>query len=184
MYMGGCMSAAEKVKALRLILGGACAPSSKEFWDAPALEGGVPRGVIVELLGPYKTEWLIQFLAGYPDFKIFWAQRDQAILPTALHQRGLDLTKITFGILGKQMTQSLRRTLQSQSFQIVIAPNLFEEIKIFQAFQLFTEKSNSTLFLLGDKKPSMAWPISLQLEIHKGTDQDFRIEILKQKHGK
>ena len=177
------MSTAEKISALRLILGGAQAPSNKEFWEAPSLETGVPRGVIVELLGPYKTEWLIQFLAGHKSFRIFWAQRDEAILPTALHQRGLDLTKITFGILGKDMTQSLRRTLQSQSFQIVIAPSVFEEIRIFQAFQLFAEKSNSTLFLMGDKKPSTAWPISLQLEIHKGADQQFEIEILKQKHG-
>ncbi len=178
------MSTAEKISALRLILGGGQPTANKEFWTAPSLETGVPRGVIVELLGPYKTEWLIQFLAGHRQFRIFWAQRDEAILPTALYQRGLDLTKITFGILGKDITHSLRRTLQSQSFHIVIAPSVFEEIRIFQAFQLFTEKSNSTLFLMADKKPSTAWPISLQLEIHKGRDQQFEIEILKQKHGK
>ncbi|MBC7740905.1 MAG: hypothetical protein H7061_01830 [Bdellovibrionaceae bacterium] len=184
------MSTAERLHGLRLLLGGQqLAPSTKQFWSAPQLEPGIPRGVVVELLGPCKTEWVIQFLAMHPEFKIFWAERDQSILPTALRQRGLDLTKITFGTFGKNLVQPLRRIIQSQSFEVILAPNLFEEIKVFQAFQLFTEKANSTLFLFGENEPSPAWPISLQLDIHKlnihkGDHNKFAIEVLKQKHGK
>lgn len=178
------MATAEKLNALRLILGEQKITVHKEFWQAPALPSGIPRGVIVELLGRCKTEWLIQFLVMHPEFKIFWIEKEQSILPTALQQRGLDLTKITFGTFGSQLVQPVRRVIQSQNFEVILAPNLFTEIKVFQAFQIFTEKSNTTLFLFGDKVASTAWPISLQLDIDKDDAGNFTIDILKQKHGK
>lgn len=177
------MAASEKVHKLKLLIGGIEEPVSREYLVAPALPSGIPRGSIVELLGPYRTEWLVQFLKLQPEFRIFWAEREQHILPTALHQRGLDLTKITFGTLGDDLILPLRRVLQSQLYQVVIAPQKFTEIRILKAFQLFTEKSNSILFLLGDKTPSQAWPISMQLEIKKSAQNSFQIDILRQKHG-
>lgn len=178
------MATAEKLNALRLIIGGQNQVSDKEFWTAPELPSGVPRGVIVELLGPYKTEWTVQFLAMHSTLKTFWAEKERSVLPTALKQRGVDLGQVKFGTFAADMVQPLRRIIQSQCFDVILAPNAFEEMRIFQAFQLFTEKSNSTLFLFGNKTPSPAWPISLQLEIHKGSTTSFEIEILKQKHGK
>lgn len=179
------MSVAEKLGALRLILGHKQGLSEKEYLFAPSLEDQViPRGAVVELIGSYKFEWIAHFLAQHPDFHIFWAERDPSILPTALHQRGVNLSHITFALLGDNFVTSLRRAIQSQAFQIVLAPNLFDEIKVLQAFQLFTEKSNSTLFLFGKNKASTAWPISVQLQIEKGENGKFEIEILKQRHGK
>ncbi len=178
------MATAEKINALRLILGEQKTAVHKEFWQAPALPSGIPRGVIVELLGCCRTEWLIQFLVMHPEFKIFWVEKEQRILPTALQQRGLDLTKITFGTFGSNLVQPIRRIIQSRNFEVILAPNLFTEIKVFQAFQIFTEKSNVTLFLFGDKVASTAWPISLQLDINKNNQGGFVIEVLKQKHGK
>lgn len=179
------MSVAEKLGNLKLILGSQFTSSEKEYLSAPQLrDKTISRGIVAELLGDYKVEWLAQFLAQHPELKVFWAERDQSILPTALHQRGVHLSQVTFAILGKDFVQPLRRAIQSQVFSIVIAPHLFPEIKILQAFQLFTEKSNCTLFLLGKDKPSNAWPISLQLQIEKDEDHTFAIEILKQRYGK
>lgn len=180
------MSVAEKLGNLRLILGHQLISSSdKQFLSAPQIEANtVAQGSVVELLGGYKVEWLSQFLALHPDLKVFWAERSPSILPTALHQRGVNLSQITFAILGQDLVQPLRRAMQSQVFSVVIAPQLFTEIKVLQAFQLFAEKSNCVLFLLGQEQPSSAWPISLQLQIEKGHQQQFEIHVLRQRHGK
>lgn len=180
------MSMAEKLGNLRLLLGHQLISSfEKEYLSAPQMDSNIiPKGAVVELLGNYKIEWLVQFMAQHNDVKTFWAEKEQSILPTALHQRGVNLSQVTFAILGQNLVQPLRRAIQSQVFSILIAPSLFTEIKVLQALQFFTEKSNCTLFLLGKDQPSNAWPIFLQLQIEKGTDQDFEIEVLKQRHGK
>jgi hypothetical protein len=180
------MAASEKIHQLKLLIGGLEDPNPREFLAAPNLPQGVPRGIIVELVGPQKTEWLIQFLKlqqTNAEFKTFWAERDQKILPTALHQRGLDLTRITFGTFGDDLVIPVRRILQSQLYHTIIAPQKFDEIRVLKAFQLLSEKSNSILFLLGEKKPSNAWPISLQLQIQKKPPASFHVEVLRQKHG-
>lgn len=178
------MAASERIQELKLLIGGFEELRSKEYWSAPNLPGGIPRGVIVELLGPWRTEWFLQFLKMHPEFKTFWAEKKQHVLPTAIEQRGVDLSSIFFATLGDDVVTPLRKVIQSQLYEVVLAPTQFSEIKIFKALQLFTEKSNCTLFLLGDKKPSNAWPISLQLDIHKKDDENFQIEILKQRHGR
>ncbi len=185
------MSASARVQKLKLLIGGLTEPQPRDIIHAPEILNGIPRGIIVELMGSQRTEWLVQLLKLYPEARTFWSEEEQRILPTSLHQRGIDLTKITFGVVRGDAVTTLRRVIQSQLYQFVIAPNTFTEIKIFQAFQLFTEKSNSILFLMGDKTPSTAWPISLQLDISKSQKENdretqgknFEIEILKQKHG-
>lgn len=178
------MASAEKIKHLKLIIGALEQVGPTAYWEAPNLACGVPRGVVVELLGPARTEWFIEFLKLNSELRVFWAERAQQILPTAIHQRGVDLKRITFAMVGDDLIKPLRRVIQSQLYQAVLAPNRFTEIKEFKAFQLFTEKSNSTLFLLGSKEPSNAWPISLQLDIHRSPHQQFKVDILKQRHGK
>ncbi len=176
------MAASERVKKLKLLIGGLEESTPRDFLSAPILSSGIPRGTIIELVGPCKTEWLIQFLKTQPHFRIFWAEQDQKILPTALHQRGLNLAQITFAKLGDDLVLPIRRVLQSQLYQVVIAPSHFTEIRILKAFQMFTEKSNALLFLMAEKEVSKAWPISMQLNIQKDPENQFKIEILRQKH--
>lgn len=181
------MSAAEKIRHLKLVLGEEHKFLQKEFWPLPgtipSLSPGIPKGAIIELLGSAKVEWLIAFLKSNPEFKIFWAEREQSVLPTALYQRGLNLENITFGLFGEDMMQPLRRIIQSQSFEIVIAPQIFDEIKTLKALQLFTEKANTSLFLLSNKTASTAWPISLQLEVHTSEKNHLHVDVIKQKHS-
>ena len=176
------MAASEKIRALKLLIGGLEQPVARESYPCSTLSLGIPKGAIVELLGPQKTEWLCHFLAENSQTNIFWVEKEQSVLPTALQQRGVDLSRVTFGLFGDDPTIKLRRVVQSQLYPIIVAPNEFSEIRIFKAFQLLTEKSNSVLFLLGKKEPCLAWPITMQLEIHK-RGNDFKIEVIKNKGG-
>lgn len=175
------MALSERVHQLKLLLGGLEDKPDREFLPAPELPGGLPRGVMIELVGTMKTEWLLQFLKLHPELRIFWAEREQRILPTAIHQRGVDLSRITFGTFGKDLVIPLRRVVQSQVYQVVIAPNVFPEIRVLKAFQLFCEKANALFFLMAEQ-PSSAWPISMQLEIKEGPP--FKVDVLRQKHGR
>lgn len=175
------MNTAEKIRHLKLIIDTIDVTQPRPSWLSRD-QVAIPKGAVVEILGNKKYEWFIQFLIHNPEIKTFWAEKEQQVLPTALQQRGLNLDQITFGIFGEDSYLSLRKVIQSQVFDVIISPNLFKELKVLRAFQLMTEKSNNTLFLVGQKAPSTAWPISLQLEIsQKG--QGIEVEILKQRYG-
>ncbi len=161
----------------------AISQSSKEFWQSPHLPCGVPKGVIVELLGNARTEWLIELFKLHPEAYIFWCEENPRINPTALHQRGLELSRIKFINLTKNFQQPLRLALESQFYPFVVAPNKFSDTKIFQRLHLLAEKTKSTLFLLAEKKFTSAWPISLQLDINF-SDETYHIAIHRQKYGR
>lgn len=154
----------------------------REMWKAPQLESGVARGIVAELLGNARIDWLISLFKMNPDTLIFWCKSDQQANPVALKQRGIDLERIKFINAVADLQQPLRMALESQLYPFIVAPNRFDEVRIFQRFHLLAEKSKSTLFLLGQKDFSLAWPIALQLEINNTSDE-FDIYIHKQKHG-
>ncbi len=181
------MNTAEKIRHLKLIIDTVDVTQPRPSWfyrdqltENPSV--AIPKGAVVEILGNKKYEWFIQFLIQNPEIKTFWAEKEQQVLPTALQQRGLNLDRITFGIFGEDSYLSLRKVIQSQVFDVIISPNLFQELKLLRAFQLMTEKSNNTLFLVGQKTASTAWPISLQLDISK-KGKGIDVEILKQRYG-
>ena len=154
----------------------------REMWKAPQLESGVARGIVAELLGNARIDWLISLFKMNPDTLIFWCKSDQQANPVALKQRGISLERIKFIKSVADLQQPLRMALESQLYPFIVAPNRFDEVRIFQRFHLLAEKSKSTLFLLGKKDFSLAWPIALQLEINNTSDE-FDIYIHKQKHG-
>lgn len=127
------MAASERLNELKALVG-AMDCLVRDFIPAPSIEEGIPRGVIVELSGPARTEWFLQLLKLHPEFRTFWAECEQSILPTAIHQRGVDLQKITFGIIGKNTTQALRRVLQSQLFSSLLHPMNFLKFELIRPF--------------------------------------------------
>lgn len=157
-------------------------PHAQDYFSAPPLTSGIPKGVIIELLGPSSTEWLVQFLTTHKHLKIFWAEREDSVQPTALHQGGLNLNRITFGTMGADLNQPLQRVLQNPQYQVIIAPHRFYEIQSLKTLQLHAEKSHSLIFLMSQKKSSFAQPIYLQLEIHKDHENQFHVEVLMQKN--
>jgi hypothetical protein len=155
---------------------------NKEFWNIPDFPSGVARGIVVELLGNARTEWLLRLFQLHPEPYILWCERESQANPVAIVQRGIRLERIKFVNSAGDLQQPLRLALESKHYPFIIAPNRFSDIRVFQRLSILAEKSKSTVFLLGDQKFSTAWPISLQLDINfspKGMD----IFIQRQKHG-
>lgn len=177
------MAASAKIRELKLLIGEIENIETREVFVAPSLPHGIARGSIVELMGPHKTEWLLLFLKEQPELKVFWCEKKQSILPTAIAQRGVELSRITFAVVNENMVLPVRKVLQSQLYEVVVAPSEFTEIRILKALQLFTEKANSILFLMSKDVLSTAWPISMQLEIQR-INSEFQITIHKQKHAR
>lgn len=172
---------AEQIRHLKLVINAMDVTQPRESWLAPGLIEGIPKGAIVELQGTSRFEWFITFLKEHPTLNCFWAEKEQSVLPTSLHQRGIDLNRVTFAIFKEKEFPSLRKVIQSQVFPVIISNHSFNEIKMLQSFQLLTEKSNSTFFLAAENPVTQNWPIALQLEI-SGAKENFNIEILKQRY--
>jgi|GEM_PF-4915107 hypothetical protein len=175
------MSKHELLRDLRAQTGIHLLPE-REFWSAPQFACGVARGIVVELLGNARTEWLLQLFKMHPEPYILWVEKESLIHPTAIYQRGVKLERIQFVHSTGDLQQPLRMALESQHYPFIVAPNQFSDIRIFQRLSLLAEKSKSTLFFLGDQKFSAAWPISLQLNIQQKENQ-FEIFVQRQKHG-
>jgi hypothetical protein len=174
------MASSQKIRDLKILLGEKEALEKKEFFISSTLSIGIPRGSLVELTGHAKAEWLALFLKENKNLKVFWCEEKQSVFPTALSQRGVNLNGVVFGVLKEGLFSSLRKIIQSQVFEIVISPSSFTETKLLKALQLFSEKANTTLFLMA-KKHQKAWPISLQLEIN-GNKSQFEIAIPKNRY--
>jgi hypothetical protein len=175
------MGKAELLQNLRQITGSVIS-TDKEFWAAPDFSAGVAKGIVAELLGNARTEWLLKFFAMHTEQYIFWCERESAANPTAIYQRGVNLERIKFVNSSGDLQIPLRLALECQHYPFVVAPNGFSDIKIFQRFQFLAEKSKSTLFLLGNQNFSQAWPIALQLEINF-SPEGFNLWVQKQKYG-
>lgn len=147
-----------------------------------AFAAGIPQGALVELVGHQKLEWLCLFFKENPELKVFWAEPQFTLLPTALQQRGVNLDHFLFAETGDQLFKPVRLALRAQVFECIVVPSLFEEEKTLKALQLLSEKANSTVFLLG-QEPQSSWPISVQLKISRGpsVENPFSVEVLKYK---
>ena len=134
---------------------------------APDLQTGIPLGTVVGLSGPFKTDWLIQFLKIHPQFKTFWADRDEHISLSELHRRGLNLNRMTFGTWGEDSIIPMRRVLQSQRYQVIIAQQKFSETSVLKALQTDVKKTKAVLFLVNDRPSPLSAAFSLKLDIRK-----------------
>jgi hypothetical protein len=178
------MANSEKIHALKLYLNEKSKPSDKEFLSSSALSFRIPRGALVELSGNSKAEWVVQFLKENKELKVFWCEEKQSVFPTAISQRGVSLDRIVFGVFKEELFSSLRKILQSQSFEVVISPSSFSEIKMLKALQLFSEKSNCTLFLMAKECQSAKWPIAIQFQVDKPRHSGkFEVSVIKNKYS-
>lgn len=170
----------QKLQELRDQIGHVLGTTKKEFLPAAGVPLGVPRGSLVEIAGSQKTEWLIQFLRTHSTLLVCWLERDQTVLPTAIHQRGVDLSRITFCSVADPFP-ALRRVIQAQLHEIIIAPSVFDEDRVLKGLQLSVEKANCVLFLV-TKETKPAWPISVQLSVASSeSDSGFSVQVIKHK---
>lgn len=129
-----------------------------------SLARGVPRGVISEITGTARTEWMTSLLAENNELVTFWAEEKLTLLPTALQQRGVELSRVLMAETGGRLFQTIRKALKSKLFDCVILPGAIEEIKMLKALQLFARESNACVFFLSKQEQS-AWAIPFQVHV-------------------
>ena len=159
---------------------------SREFLICDSIPGGVPRGVICEVVGSARTEWTLNLLKQNPSLNTFWAEEQLTLLPTAVQQRGVELSRILMAEAGDQLFQSLRKALRSHLFDCVVLPGAIHEVKMLKALQLFARESNSAVIFLS-KNAKQAWAIPFQVSVNwlpRGGDILYTVEILKSKFSR
>src|SRR5690606_9213142 len=108
---------------------------------------GIPKGAVVELLGPSRYEFVAHFLAQH-DRPCLWLQKEFSFFPTALLQRGVDLRKSVFVEAGDNVQWVLKQVLQSQVFPFLVGEDLNVSEKDLRKFQLLAERAGATLLHL------------------------------------
>jgi hypothetical protein len=136
----------------------------KEFLSSTTVPGGVPRGVLCEITGSARTEWVLEFMKCNEALTVFWAEEKLTLLPTGLQQRGIDLNRVLLAETGSLLFQALRKALRSKLFDCVVLPGEIDEVRMLKALQLFARESNAFVFFLS-KIPKNAWAIPFQLEV-------------------
>jgi len=155
----------------------------REFLSCKSIATGVPCGVICEITGTARTAWILDLLVQNPALSTFWAEDQLTILPTALHQRCVDLSRILLAETGDKLFQTLRKALRSKLFNCIVLPGIIEEIKLLKALQLFAREAHASVFFLS-KNPKNAWAIPFQICVDWNVDgKSYRVEILKSKFG-
>src|SRR5689334_19570108 len=84
----------------------------REFLKCQTIPGGVPRGVICEITGTARTEWVLSILHENPEVVTFWVEDKLSIFPTAIHQRGINLSQILMAEAADRVFQTLRKALR------------------------------------------------------------------------
>lgn len=147
---------------------------------------GFPKGCIIELAGPGKTEVVSHFLQEHPDFKVAWVEKEMSINPYALFQKGVRMENIIFIEAGKQLAWCLNQALQSGCFQALVTntkfTNSMNDEKEMRRYQLLAERSQAHFFLLSENL-HQSWVPQLQLQIQK-KKIGFNIETIKQRGTK
>lgn len=126
---------------------------------------GFPKGSIIELTGPGKTEVVALFLKEHPDFKVVWIERELTINPYALFQKGVKTENILFIEAGNELAWCLNQALQSGCFQALVTDSPFGE-KDLRRYQLLAERGQVHFFLLS-KSLHQSWVPQLQLQVAK-----------------
>lgn len=158
--------------------------TKREFLTCDTVPTGVPRGVICEIVGSARTEWTLGLLKQNPSLNVFWVEDQLTILPTALHQRGVELSRILIAEAGDRLFQTLRKALRSKLFDCVVLPGAIEEVKMLKALQLFARESNAAVFFLS-KNAKHAWAIPFQINVNwSDGGTEYSVEILKSKFSR
>jgi hypothetical protein len=178
----GTMSKSDTLQALKQQMQAYLSPSSIETLACSRLSLGVPRGALIELSGPSRTEWLLQFLKEHPELQVCWLEKKFTLLPTAVEQQSGNLERFLFVETGDDLFTPVRKALRSHVFDVLVFPNDFVHERALKSLQLLTEKAHATCFLLAPQA-STAWPISVQLRC-EGPDQTQVLKHKKAAHEK
>lgn len=163
----------EKIGAIRL-------PDSSESFHAPGLSTGIPRGILVEVLGVQRYEWFIQVLAQNSGFHVAWIESRLSIFPTAILQRRVDLQRLLFLEAGVNASWAALQALKSGIFPILALDGSSfptrQRDRSIRRLQLCAEKSRSTLFIFSEQ--AIRDP-GISFRLNAGSDG---IQVFKKKY--
>lgn len=161
---------------------------SSNSWAVPVrpslLDGStLLAGSTVELLG-YPESWLMQLFSAHPETRVAWIEARLTLFPTAITQKGVDLSRFLFVETEDEWDWSLSQILRSKLFSfVVLRDHDFPEIKqnsFLRKLQIQVERSGSVLFLLSSQSTS-SFCVTHRYYIGPESKNEFR--VLKEKRG-
>jgi hypothetical protein len=164
--------------ALKALVGATCAPTERKFFHFSQIPQGIPQGVIAEVCGLGKTEFVVKLLRENSHLKAAWVEREVTLNPCAFVQKGVSLDNVLFVEPGEYDVWVLLQLLNSQLFPIVICQTVSDE-KLLRRLMLTCEKSGSTVLMLSAHFQK-SWTIKMQIEVARmGFTSEIRSQVKK-----
>jgi len=170
--MSSPSSSAVVLEGLRSLIKSVEKPLLRERYPFTSTPLGIPKGCLIEIVGPGKTETVAQFLRENPNLRVAWIEDAFTIYPCAIMQRKIRLHQVLFIEAKQENFWAASQVLRSGLFEIVVM-SFQKQIneKVVRRLQLETEKANVSFFLLPENEncspvPSASWPISMKLKMN------------------
>lgn len=132
---------------------------------------GVPKGALIELQGRAgmgATEAVLEFLREHKSMKAAWIESNLTLYPTALHQRGLDPSRVLMVEAGDDLLWAALECLRSQLFGVLVLTDFPMNETDLRRLQMAAEKSGTTVFFLSHgAKVCELWPVSVKLRVQR-----------------
>ena len=167
----------EKLQELRALL----SPfHKKEFYEFNKYCLQIPKGSILQIYGPGKTEIALELFNEYNEWPVAWVEKTFSFYPPLLLQKKLSYEKFlfveSFSKNKDSTAQILLQILKSQLFKAVVVYHDHFDFKQLRRFQIFAEKPESVLIWLAPEKKA-EWPVSTYIDAQKEHCK-FRIQKL------
>lgn len=156
------------------------------YWPFSLLEGGVPRGVLVEVSSPIgggKTEVILKFLAENQHLRVAWVEKDFTVYPCAFLQQKVKLDRVLF-VDTPQYLWAAHQVLKSQIFEVVVlSASIPTEIQL-RRLQIEAKKSGTTVILLTDCLTEVGtWPVAMQVDVMRRRGMTMPQMIIRKRKG-
>lgn len=160
--------------------------SQPEAYRFSQLEGGLPKGAVVEVSGSSgggKTEVVLRFLAENPEARVAWIEDELTIYPCAFPQNRVGLERVLF-VESKpsEVLWTVHQILRSQVFGVVVlrVGASIDEMAL-RRLQLAAEKTQTTVILLSEEAARRGtWPIAVQLHAKRSLEERaILLDVLK-----
>lgn len=162
--------------------------SAPESYRFSQLEGGLPKGAVVEVSGQAgggKTEVVLRFLAENPDTRVAWVEDEMTVYPCAFPQNRVGLERVLFvESPAAETLWTVHQILRSQVFGVVVVRSRsgIDEMAL-RRLQLAAEKAQTTILLLNEdsaRRGSSSWPIAVQLKASRSIEERaIVLDVLK-----
>lgn len=164
--------------ALKALVGATCAPNERKFFHFSQMGQGIPQGIIVEVCGLGKTEFIVKLLRENYHLKAAWVEKEVTLNPCAFVQKGVSPDNILFVEPKEYDVWVLLQLLNSQLFPIIICQTIDDE-KLLRRLMLTCEKSGSTIFMLSSHFQK-SWTVKMQIEVARmGFTSEIQTQVKK-----